>query len=70
MLGSRGSSGNARFICILDRKDGSEMRKIDAGHIDYHAGYATFATDSSIAVYMRGDHDIERIPLGVLALQG
>lgn len=61
-MGSRGLNGQARYIRLLDKSTGSEWNRLDAGHVDYRAGYPGFCTDGKLLVFAKGDHDIERIP--------
>lgn len=61
-LGARGNKGPARHVCILDRKSGKFIRKIDTYHVDYRAGHAPFDADGKHIVYTFGTQDIHETP--------
>ncbi|GKX28312.1 hypothetical protein SH1V18_07920 [Vallitalea longa] len=61
-MGSRGNSGDTKYISVINKKTGDIDRKIEASHIDYRYGYAQFDANEKFIVYPHGIHDIEDTP--------
>ncbi len=61
-MGSRGNRGESKNIAFLNLKSGKIEKKIDAGHVDYRAGYAPVQANDKVVVFPFGIHDIEDKP--------
>jgi outer membrane protein assembly factor BamB len=61
-MGSRGNKGPNKDIVFINKNTGKPNRKIEAGHVDYRAGYAPVAADNSFVVIPHGIQNIEDLP--------
>ncbi|WP_193744451.1 outer membrane protein assembly factor BamB family protein [Jejuia pallidilutea] len=61
-MGSRGNKGISKHVVFINRKTGQVDRRIDAGHVDYRAGYAPLVANEKYVVYPYTVHDIEERP--------
>ncbi|QLE02455.1 PQQ-binding-like beta-propeller repeat protein [Galbibacter sp. BG1] len=61
-MGSRGNKGISKHIVFINRKTGKVDRKMEAGHVDYRAGFVSLEANEKYTVYSFAVHDIEERP--------
>ena len=61
-MGSRGNKGISKNIIFINKQTGEIDKEIDAGHVDYRAGYVPMAANEQYLVYPYAIHDIEERP--------
>jgi outer membrane protein assembly factor BamB len=61
-IGSRGNKGPTRYAMVIDKKTGAITKRVEAGHVDYRAGYAPIVADEKFIVFPHGPHDIHENP--------
>ena len=61
-IGSRGNTGYAREVVFVDKTTGVISHQMEAGHVDYRAGYSPFTANEVYTVIPYGVQDIELHP--------